>query len=101
MSKAAVIALLSLLVVCVRHLPAVHSGAGAAPLSSCCLRRYPLSARWDCPPALRPGLCVASKLVLIFTMYIGRVGAFTLLSVCGSTGPTPASRYTEETITIG
>ena len=45
-------------------------------------------------------LCTASKLVLIFTMFIGRVGAVTLLSLWVER-PEPSARYTEENITIG
>lgn len=45
-------------------------------------------------------LCLVSKLILIFTMYIGRVGAFTLLSIWVER-PEPSARFTEESITIG
>ena len=46
------------------------------------------------------GLRDVSKFVLILTMYTGRVGAFTLLSIWVER-PTPVARYTEEAITIG
>ena len=46
------------------------------------------------------GLGAAAHWVLIFTMYIGRVGAFTLLSLWVDR-PEPAAHYTEESITIG
>ena len=46
------------------------------------------------------GLCAASRVVLIFTMFIGRVGAVTLLSLWVER-PEPSARYTEENITIG
>lgn len=46
------------------------------------------------------GLRDASKFVLILTMYTGRVGAFTLLSIWVER-PAPVARYTEEAITIG
>ena len=49
---------------------------------------------------ITPDLSVASKLVLIFTMYIGRLGAFTLFSLWIDR-PDPSIRYTEEMITIG
>ena len=42
----------------------------------------------------------ASKFVLILTMYIGRVGAFTLLSIWVER-PEPTARYIEEGIAIG
>ena len=45
-------------------------------------------------------LCPASRVVLILTMFIGRVGAVTLLSLWGER-PEPTARYTEEAITIG
>ncbi len=46
------------------------------------------------------GLCAGSRWVLIFTMFIGRVGAVTLLSLWVER-PEPSARYTEENITIG
>ena len=46
------------------------------------------------------GLCPASRVVLIFTMFIGRVGAVTLLSLWVER-PEPTAHYTEEAITIG
>ena len=49
---------------------------------------------------ITPSLHAASKVVLIATMFIGRVGAFTLLSLWVSR-PEPSARYTEEAITIG
>ena len=49
---------------------------------------------------ITPGLCDASKIVLVLTMFAGRVGAFTLLSMWIDR-PEPAIRYTEEAINIG
>lgn len=49
---------------------------------------------------ITPDLSVASKLVLILTMFIGRLGAFTLFSLWIDR-PVPSIRYTEEMITIG
>ena len=49
---------------------------------------------------ITPDLSVASKLVLIFIMFIGRLGAFTLLSIWINR-PDSNIRYTEEMITIG
>ena len=46
------------------------------------------------------GLCSASRVVLIFTMFIGRVGAVTLLTLWVER-PEPSAKYTEEAITIG
>ena len=45
-------------------------------------------------------LCPACRVVLILTMFIGRVGAVTLLSLWVER-PEPTARYTEEAITIG
>ena len=97
--KAGVIALLSVVVVCVgtfllcvlepeldfvRVLFEEVSAFGTVGLST----------------GITPDLSVASKLVLIFTMYIGRLGAFTLFSLWIDR-PDPSIRYTEEMITIG
>lgn len=49
---------------------------------------------------ITPSLCEGSKLILIFTMFAGRVGTFTLLSIWIDR-PTPSAHYTEESITIG
>lgn len=49
---------------------------------------------------ITPDLLDASKLILILTMYTGRVGAFTLLSIWVER-PEPSAHYTEEAITIG
>ena len=46
------------------------------------------------------GLRAGSKAGLIFTMFIGRVGAVTLLSLWVER-PESSAHYTEETITIG
>ena len=46
------------------------------------------------------GLCAGSRVLLILTMFIGRVGAVTLLSLWVER-PEPTARYTEEAITIG
>ena len=97
--KAGVIALLSVVVVCVgtfllcvlepeldfvRLLFEEVSAFGTVGLST----------------GITPDLSVASKLVLIFTMYIGRLGAFTLFSLWIDR-PDHSIRYTEEMITIG
>ena len=97
--KAGVIALLSLVVVCcgtfllcvlepeldfVQLLFEEVSAFGTVGLST----------------GITPDLCTASKLVLIFTMYVGRLGAFTLFSIWIER-PEPNVRYTEEMITIG
>lgn len=49
---------------------------------------------------ITPGLSDAGKLVIITIMFIGRLGAFTLLSMWINR-PEPSARYTEEAITIG
>ncbi len=99
LSKASIISLLSMLLVCigtfllcvlepeyefVQLLFEEVSAFGTVGLST----------------GITPDLSDASKLVLIFTMFAGRVGAFTLLSIWIDR-PAPAARYTEESITIG
>ncbi len=49
---------------------------------------------------ITPTLSVASKLILIFTMFAGRVGMFTLLTMWINR-PAPSVRYTEESVSIG
>ena len=49
---------------------------------------------------ITPDLCEGSKFILIITMFAGRVGMFTLLSIWIDR-PAPSARYTEESITIG
>lgn len=99
LTKAAVITLLSMLVVCIgtfllcilepeyafiQLLFEVVSAFGTVGLST----------------GITPSLSVASKLVIILTMYIGRLGAFTLLSIWIDR-PEPSVHYTEEIIMIG
>ena len=49
---------------------------------------------------ITPDLCDTSKVIIILTMFAGRVGTFTLLSIWVDR-PAPTARYTEESITIG
>lgn len=49
---------------------------------------------------ITPGLSVAGKLVIILVMYTGRIGAVTLISMWIE-HPEPSARYSEETISIG
>lgn len=49
---------------------------------------------------ITPDLCAASKLLLVFLMFIGRLGAFTLLTIWIS-HPEPNIRYSEENVAIG
>ena len=97
--KSSVIALLSMLVVCIgtfllcilepeyefiQLLFEVVSAFGTVGLST----------------GITPDLGVLSKLVIILTMYTGRLGAFTLLSIWINR-PDPSAHYTEEQIMIG
>lgn len=99
LSKASMIALLSLLLVCVgtfllcilepecsfvQLLFEEVSAFGTVGLST----------------GITPTLTDGSKLILIFTMFAGRVGAFTLLSIWIER-PAPSAHYTEESITVG
>ena len=49
---------------------------------------------------ITPDLSVGGKLVIILIMFIGRLGAMTLISMWID-HPEPNVHYTEETITIG
>lgn len=49
---------------------------------------------------ITPTLSVASKMVIIIIMFIGRLGAVTLLSMWID-HPVPRAHYTEETVSIG
>ncbi len=49
---------------------------------------------------ITPGLCEGSKLLLIFTMFAGRVGTFTLLSIWIDR-PAPSVHYTEVLLQLG
>ena len=49
---------------------------------------------------ITPGLSWAGKLVIILVMYTGRIGAFTLVSMWFE-HPEPNARYTTEAVTIG
>ena len=99
MTKSAVILLLSVLVVCcstfllcilepnctfIQLLFEAVSAFGTVGLST----------------GITPDLKAASKLILIVTMFIGRLGAFTLLSIWIDRAE-PNARYTEESIMIG
>ena len=97
--KSSVIALLSVLVVCIgtfllcilepeydfiQLVFEVVSASGTVGLST----------------GITPDLGVLSKLIIILTMYTGRLGAFTLLSIWINR-PDPSAHYTEEQIMIG
>ena len=79
-------------------------------------RRFPLEPEYDfiqlvfevvsafgtvgLSTGITPDLGVLSKLIIILTMYTGRLGAFTLLSIWINR-PDPSAHYTEEQIMIG
>ena len=98
-SKACVITILSIMVVCVatflmcvlepeyelvQVLFEVISAFGTVGLST----------------GITPDLCVGAKVVIILIMFIGRLGAMTLISMWID-HPEPSVHFTEETITIG
>ena len=69
-------------------------------LYNCCLKKSRHSARSGFPRE-SPDLNASSKMALIVTMFAGRVGVFTLLSMWIDR-PAPTAYYTgEEAITIG
>lgn len=99
-SKACVITILSVMVVCVatflmcvlekdctlmQLLFEVISAFGTVGLST----------------GITPDLSDAGKLVIILVMYTGRLGAFTLLSTWAGHTETRNARYSEETVAIG
>lgn len=99
-SKACVITILSIMVVCVatflmcvlekdctlmQLLFEVISAFGTVGLST----------------GITPDLSDAGKLVIILVMYTGRLGAFTLLSTWAGHTETKNVRYSEETVAIG
>ena len=99
MNKAATIALLGTIVICVGTFLLCVFEAEATFIQ---LLFEDVSAfgTVGLSTGITSGLRDASKFVLILTMYTGRVGAFTLLSIWVER-PAPVARYTEEAITIG
>ena len=49
---------------------------------------------------ITPNLCDASKLIVTLIMFIGRLGALTMITIWINR-PEQQARYTEESITIG
>ncbi len=99
MSKAATIALLGLIVVCTGTflLSVLEPGT---PFINLLFEDVSAFGTVGLSTGITPDLRDPSKLVLILTMFTGRVGAFTLLSIWVER-PAPVARYTEEAITIG
>lgn len=50
---------------------------------------------------ITPSLCVASKLILMFLMFMGRVGGLSLVLVLGEKSRVPATERPKENILIG
>ncbi len=48
-----------------------------------------------------PGLSQASRFILIFLMYFGRVGGLTMIYAVAANGALPAAQYPQERITVG
>ena len=86
--KSSVIALLSVLVVCI------------GTFLLCILEPEYDFIQLGLSTGITPDLGVLSKLIIILTMYTGRLGAFTLLSIWINR-PDPSAHYTEEQIMIG
>lgn len=99
MSKAATIALLGVIVVCTGTflLCLLES---EVPFEQLLFEDVSAFGTVGLSTGITPDLRDLSKLVLILTMYTGRVGAFTLLSIWVER-PAPVARYTEEAIAIG
>lgn len=99
LSKASMIALLSLLLVCVGTflLCILEPGCSFVQLL---FEEVSAFGTVGLSTGITPTLTDGSKLILIFTMFAGRVGAFTLLSIWIER-PAPSAHYTEESITVG
>ena len=98
-SKASVIALLSMLLVCVGTflLCILEPDCSFVQLF---FEEVSAFGTVGLSTGITPYLADGSKLILIFTMFAGRVGMFTLLSIWIER-PAPSAHYTEESITIG
>lgn len=98
-SKACTISLLSLLLVCVGtfFLCALEPEYSFVQLL---FEEVSAFGTVGLSTGITPTLSVASKLILIFTMFAGRVGTFTLLTMWIDR-PAPSVRYTEESVSIG
>lgn len=99
MSKAATMALLGVIVVCTGTL-ALCILEPQATFVQLLFEDVSAFGTVGLSTGITPDLRDPSKFVLILTMYTGRVGAFTLLSIWVER-PAPVARYTEEAITIG
>lgn len=99
LSKASMIALLSLLLVCMGTflLCILEPGCSFVQLL---FEEVSAFGTVGLSTGITPTLTDGSKLILIFTMFAGRVGAFTLLSIWIER-PAPSAHYTEESITVG
>lgn len=99
MAKAATVALLGMIVVCTGTL-ALCVLEPQATFVQLLFEDVSAFGTVGLSTGITPDLRDLSKFVLILTMYTGRVGAFTLLSIWVER-PAPVARYTEEAITIG
>lgn len=99
MAKAATMALLGVIVVCTGTL-ALCILEPQATFVQLLFEDVSAFGTVGLSTGITPDLRDPSKFVLILTMYTGRVGAFTLLSIWVER-PAPVARYTEEAITIG
>ena len=100
MGKAAVITLLSTVVVCTVTLLLCVLEPPEVTFLQLAFEAVSAFGTVGLSTGITPDLTAAGKLVLVLTMFIGRLGAFTLLSMWIDR-PEPAARYTEELITIG
>ena len=98
-AKASTIGLLGMLVVCCTTFLLCILEPGL-PFLSLLLEAVSAYSTAGLSTGITAQICLPAKLVLIFTMYTGRVGAFTLLSLWVER-PDPNAHCTEEYITIG
>ena len=83
-----------------RHLGAFKRSISAETLSKASVISLLSILLVGLSTGITPELGSAAKLVLIITMFAGRVGMFTLLSIWIDR-PAPNAHYTEESVTIG
>lgn len=97
--KAFIITLLSLMVVCISTLAmcVLEPGYSFMQLLFECTSAF---GTVGLSTGITPDLSVAGKLVIILTMFIGRLGALTIVTMWNFRQPSSAV-YTEENITIG
>jgi trk system potassium uptake protein TrkH len=71
------------------------------PISRCIFEASSAIGTVGLTLGITPGLHTASKLILIFLMFFGRVGGLTLIYATHSRRQTVSARYPQEKIMVG